>query len=334
MRRRLPILVLFGLAAMAAVALAQVGKAPRAGAVTIATSGSFEISDSHEGLPIFAATGIAPGEAAQGTVTIEDPGSEPVALRLHRGELTDVPAVGGGALSGQLRLSVVDVTEPGVPRTVYSGPLASMPDQHVGDLEAGEARTYEFAATLPEGPPTVQNAVQGAATNVAYSWVATEVSEPEEPMKPEEENGEPPVERKAEPSPSSGGNGGGQYVVEAAPGNGTLGLTVPKIRRFLSGARLVVWVGCDKACRLYVRGRMRATAAGTHRTVRIRLTRQGLLAPGVHRLRIPVPRALRRWMSEQPGRERLRARLRFVAVGTDGERDVVRTTTQLRARGG
>ena len=41
---------------------------------------------------------------------------------------------------------------------------------------------------------------------------------------------------------------------------------------------------------------------------------------------------MRAWMRATPGPERLRARLRFTAVGLDGEQDVVRKVVRLRRR--
>ncbi|HJZ37335.1 MAG TPA: hypothetical protein VJ204_13780 [Solirubrobacterales bacterium] len=326
MRRRLPLLVFFALAAMAAVALAQVTDQPQARAAAIAASGPFEISNSHEGQAIFAASGIAPGEATTGTVAIEDTGSEPVALTLRRGELLDEPGVGGGLLSSRLRLTVVDVTRPTAPRTVYAGPLDSMPERPAGTLAGGEARTYEFTATLPEGgEPTFQNAVQGASTTVAYSWVASEAAE-------EESGGDettPVEEHPALPNSSGdGGQGNGGVHGEGAP----LKLTVPKIKGSVRRGRITAWTNCTMPCRLQVRGRLRAMSAttGTRRVAKVRWTSKGTYAAGAHRVRLRIPRSMRAWMRATPGPERLRARLRFTAVGLDGQRDVVRKVVRLR----
>jgi hypothetical protein len=330
MRRLLPIALVVGLAAMAAVALAQVGGAPPARAAAIASSGSFEITDSNEGAPIFAAAGIAPGESTSGTVTIKDAGSAAITLKLHRGELVDTPGVAGGALSGRLELTVVDVTEPTAPRTVYSGPLDSMPDISAGELAGGDARTYRFTATLPDsGTASFQNAVQGASTTVAYSWIA----------------GEAGGGGGGGGGESGGGNGGGGGTGGGSTGTGNpsppdegtpvprvLDLIVPKVKRAIRGGRLVVWTNCDMTCRLTVRGRLRATVAGNHRGARIRFTRKTFVAPGPHRLRIPIPHRLRRWIATTPGKARVRVKLRVFAVGTAGERDTVRKTVRLRAR--
>jgi hypothetical protein len=322
MRRWLPILVLLGLAAMAAVALAQVGGAPPARAATVAATGAFEVSNSHEGGPIFAASGIAPGGEAQGTVAIEDTGSDPVALVLRRGAMVDSPGPGGALLSGRLALSVVDVTEPAAPRTVYTGPLAAMPDQPAGTLGGGETRTFEFTATLPEGgAPSFQNAVQGASTTVAYSWVASEAGK--------QESGE-------------GSGGGGVPIAPPGGGGGPVGapapvvapfdLNVPRIRLALRGDHLVAWTNCNRSCRLDVRGRLRASGGGAHRGARIHFAKKRVYAAGAQRLRIPIPRRLRRWMRETPGRERLRAKLRFVATGAAGGRSAVHKSVKLRPR--
>jgi hypothetical protein len=327
MRGRLPLLVFFALAAMAAVALAQVTKGPEARAAAIAASGSFEISSSREGQSIFAASGIAPGEATTGTVAIEDTGSEPVALTLRRGELVDEPGVGGGLLSSRLRLTVVDVTRPTAPRSVYTGPLDSMPERPAGTLAGGDARTYEFTATLPEaGEPSFQNAVQGASTAVAYSWVASEVSDEEVGG-----GGTPPEEEHRAPEKTGGG--------EQSEGNGgvrgevaLLKLTVPRIEGSLRRGRLTAWTNCTMSCRLQARGRLRATSAntGTRRVVRVRWASKAVYPPGPHRVRLRIPRSMRAWMRSTPGPERLRARLRFAAVGLDGETDAVRKVVRLR----
>jgi hypothetical protein len=358
MRRLLPILVVCGLAALAAVALAQVESGPALRLTAAAASGSFEVTNSRDGQPIFAATGIAPGGSASGTVKIENTGTETAKLTLHRGALVDAPGLGGGILSDRLELSVVDVGTPSAPRTVYAGPLASMPDQHAGELQPGQARTYEFTATLPDsGGTDFQNEVQSASTTVAYAWTAEEVGEGEEEEKEKEEGGGEEESGGGEEGGGGGGGekpGGGGNPGGGSPGGGggpsddgstdnggaggvagqdaALDLTVPMVQRALRRGRLVVWTNCDETCRVTVRGRLRATAHGRHRGARIRLTQKAFAPPGPQRLRIPVPRKLRYWLRTQPPPKRLRAKLRFVAVGTQGQRDAARKTVKLRVR--
>ncbi|MBS1679272.1 MAG: hypothetical protein JST08_17995 [Actinobacteria bacterium] len=337
MRRLAPLLVLIGLAAVAAVAFARVGGAPAARATVTAATGAFEISNSRAGQPVFAAAGIAPGGSAVGTVTIEDTGSAAAALVLRRGELIDTEGVDGGVLSAQLWLSVADVTAPGAPRSIYAGRLATMPDQAVGEVQPGEARTFEFTATLPAaGEPGLQNAVQGASTTVAYMWVAEEPGEKGGgPVPPGEgpgtgeagPGGSPPGEPGASPAPAGTDSG-------PAGESAVLTLTVPKIIRTPRGGRLVVWTHCDARCRVTVRGRLRATAAGRHRGAPVHFTQKRLATAGPQRLRIPIPRKLGRWLRHAPPPKRLRAKLRFVAVGADGQRDVVQKRVRIRTGGG
>jgi hypothetical protein len=367
MRGKLPLLVFIGLAAMAAAALAQVSKGPQARAAqAIAATGAFEISNSRDGQPIFAAAGIAPGDSTSGTVVIKDTGSEATALTLHSGEVIDEPGIGGGLLSGRLQLNVVDVSVPAAPVTVYAGPLDSMPAEPAGILQGGESRTYEFTATLPDdGEASFQNEVQGASTTVAYTWVAGEASGGEGPGPTEEPTGG--EETKGGETP--GGTGGGETPSTPSPGAGTasaeaagsagsqignggagtgrgggnggvrgqgavLDLTVPRIKGSLRRGRLRVWTDCTKTCRLSIRGRLRAksTTTGTRRVARVRWSSKTFYPAGPHRIRLRIPRAMRTWMKQTPGPERLRARLRFTAVGKDGERDVVRKTVRLRGR--
>ncbi len=309
------------LGGLAAVALGQVGSPSPARAAAVQAAGAFEISNSGEGQPIFAAAGLAPGGSAYGNVTIEDDGSVPIGLKLRRGKLTDTPGVGGGVLSGRLQLVVADVTEPSRPRTIYAGPLASMPAQDAGELEPGESRTYEFTATLPDGSPSSQNALQGAATAVAYSWSAAAITGGK---------GAPLVE-----TPTGGPDGGEDHSAPPAGGGeaagvGALGLTVSRILARLSSGVLVAYVDCDSPCRIEVRGKLRAVAHGHHRAARIRLSRKRIYASGKKRMRIPVPRDMRNWLRRMPPPQRLRGKLSLTAIGTAGGRDVVTKAVRLR----
>lgn len=323
MRRAALLIAAAGLVALAAaVALAQVGAGPQARAQAIAASGDFEIADSREGRPIFAATGIGPGDSARGTVEIADTGSVPVELTLSRHDLLDAPGLGGGLLSGALTLTVTDVSDPAAPVAVYAGPLDSMPAQPAGRLEPGASRTYEFVATLPAAASAEQNAVQGASVSVAYAWTATEAeARPPEP----------------EPEGLGGGSGGSpQSSPATAPpgsvlaGDGALELVVTRAARALRGGRLVVWAGCDSACAIVVRGRLRASAGGHHRGARARFGRSGSYRAGTQKLRIRVPAKLRRWLVAAPGRRHLRAKLTLTGTDPAGATATVKRTLALK----
>jgi hypothetical protein len=312
MRRALLFLASLGLAALAAaVALAQVGGEPGAMAAAISASGDFEISNSRDGLPVFAATGIGPGDSARGTVEIADTGSVPVQLTLSRHDLLDAPGLGGGLLSEALALTVTDVTNAGAPVALYGGPLASMPDQRAGRLEPGASRTYEFVATLPAGgSPGEQNAVQGASVSVAYAWTATEAEAGPQPAT----NASPPAQLPAAQPP---------------PPAAALELEVTRASRKLHGGKLVVWAGCDAPCAILVKGRLKATAGGKHRGAKVTI-RSSVYRAGTQKLKIPVPSKLRRWLATAPGKRKLRAKLTLTGTDPAGTTDVVKRTLALR----
>jgi hypothetical protein len=113
-------------------------------------------------------------------------------------------------------------------------------------------------------------------------------------------------------------------------GQAELDLTVTRIRRALSSGHLVAWARCDQTCRLTVRGRIRASVRGRHRGAAVHFAVRRFAPPGTQRLRIAVPRGLRRWIRRGSPPRRLRARLHFVALGADGQRDLVRTNVRLR----
>lgn len=326
MRRSLVIFVALATAGVAsAVALAGVGGEPGARAAAVAAAGSFEVSNSRDGLPVFAAANLGPGGSARGTIEIADTGSVPVEVTLSRQDLEDTPGLGGGLLSGALTLTVTDVSAPAAPLPVYSGPLAAMPDRPAGRLEPGASRTYEFVGTLPAGD---QNALQGASVSVAYSWTATEAEteapgpgpdpEPTTPSPPELPGGSPAAPAE---TPARG---------ESGVATDGLVLAVTKVARAVRGGRIVARAHCDAACAITVRGRLRASAAGRHRGAKVRFGSPARYRAGEQRLRIRVPAGLRLWLATASGKRRLRAKLTFVATGASGTQDTVRGKLRLR----
>jgi hypothetical protein len=127
--------------------------------------------------------------------------------------------------------------------------------------------------------------------------------------------------------PGKGTGGGGLAGIGA-----TLGLTVPRLLTTTNGSGLVTYIDCDASCRIFVRGKLRATAHGHHRRAKIRFSLKRIYTPGSTRMRIPIPRSMRKWLQRMPPPKRLRARLRFIAIGTAGGRDVVKKKVRLRVR--
>ncbi len=91
--------------------------------------------------------------------------------------LTDTAGPNGGKLSSVLNLTVEDVTKAS-PKTVYSGKVDGLVSaQSLGSFTAGEARTYQFTITFPNGgtpssPTTGDNAYKGSSMSVGYQWDA------------------------------------------------------------------------------------------------------------------------------------------------------------------
>jgi Ca2+-binding RTX toxin-like protein len=115
---------------------------------------------------------MAPGDAARGSVRIGDTGSGPGLLWLSPRNLTQ--AGDGAALARALRLRVMDVTS-GSDAVVYQGSLAAFSPRKLIVLGPGDARTYRFVATLPDGgvpsaPGAGDNTLQGASAKVDFRW--------------------------------------------------------------------------------------------------------------------------------------------------------------------
>ncbi|HEX5714203.1 MAG TPA: hypothetical protein VFX85_12900 [Solirubrobacterales bacterium] len=326
MRRGLSLLLFLLLAGSATAAVLSRGGEAGAEAAVVSAAGDFALSNSREGMPIFTAGGIGPGDSARGTVEIADTGSETAALTLAQHDLADTPGTGGGVLSAQLTLRVTDVTDPGAPVTVYSGPLASMPPQDAGVVAAGGSRSFEFVATLPDaGPAGDQNALQGASTSVGYSWTASEA-----PASTEPPGAPPPLPPgAAPPAPTSPGSGPSQPPTGGDAALPPLRLAITRVRRALRHGRLLVWAGCNSNCRIVARGRLRLRGPHTGRPARLRLARQPHFAAGTQRLAIRVPRTLRRQLQANP-RLHLVARIALRARNDAGETATARRTLRLR----
>jgi spore coat-associated protein N len=182
-RRLRPLLVpVIALLAFASVAVADRGGR---GGDPVATAsdatGSLSISNSRAGGAILSAAGLAPGRSTSGEVTIRNSGTVPGGFSLALSGIAEAPGPGGGLLSQRVQLVVVDLM---APRTVYAGPFGALGSRDLGPFGPGEARTYRFTATLPDGgPPSGKlggdNAYQGAGVRGTYVWTARELGTPE-----------------------------------------------------------------------------------------------------------------------------------------------------------
>ncbi len=120
---------------------------------------------------------MVPGTSTNGTVTITNSGDVAGTFTLSKTSLTDTAGANGGKLSGVLDLKVEDVTKEASPIAVYSGKVDAMGAQSLGKFNAGEARTYKFTITFPDGgtpasATTGDNAYKGSSMSVGYQWDA------------------------------------------------------------------------------------------------------------------------------------------------------------------
>jgi spore coat-associated protein N len=140
------------------------------------SAGNLAQSNSKEGAAVLTATKMLPGETTNGTVTITNSGDVAGTFTLSRSSLSDTAGPNGGKLSGVLKLDVEDVTGKS-PKTVYSGKVDAMGAQSLGSFAVGEARTYKFTITFPDGgtpasATTGDNAYKGSSMSVGYQWDA------------------------------------------------------------------------------------------------------------------------------------------------------------------
>jgi hypothetical protein len=320
--RVLSLLIFMALAGSATAAVIGSGEEPAAQASAVAAAGSFSFANSRDGMPIFSATGIAPGDSVGGTIEIANEGELPGELVVTQHDVEDTPGPGGGELSGRLTLRIADVTAPANPITVYSGPLAPMPARPAGVLEPGASRTYEFTATLPETGPGggAQNDVQGASVSVAYSWTAGEVTASPEPGSP------------AGPTPAVPPSSSPAVPAGTAPAVAPLRLTIARVRHRIRHGSVVVWARCNTACAIAAHGRLRARGPAGQRGAKLRLGPRPRFRVGKQRLTAPIPHKLRRWLQADPKPLQARVHLSLRARNPAGERATARRSARVRLR--
>ena len=159
----------------AAAAGTSVRAEPRA--VISQADGGLNVTNSRDGQAIFQAQGLAPGRSVTGTVQLTNAGTLAGDLGFRQLDVQDQPGVNGGRLSDAVHLDVTDITG-GNLIPVFAGQLGAFQSQGLGSIAPGEARTYRFTASLPDGgaPPSPtggDNPYAGSALTVRYSWTAT-----------------------------------------------------------------------------------------------------------------------------------------------------------------
>lgn len=287
------------------------GDSPNASPIaTTDAGGSFSLANSRDGMPIFTAANIGPGDRAKGTVEIANEGSEAIAVTLAQHDLIDMPGEGGGLLSQHLHLKV---GEADAPQPVYEGLLAAMSPRALPRLAPGAARTYEFVAILPESgtASAAENAVQGASTSVAYSWTAQVAPPTEEDPSP------------ARPAPDLAPSG-----ASSAPSpSPRFSVRVVRYRHTLRNGRIVAWVRCNQACRVKSRGHFRAQEHPGRLRPTTRHAERRRFGAKTRRLSLRVPSRQRRVLASAA-----RAEVRIVVIARNRSDKRARTSKLLRLR--
>lgn len=194
-RRRLAIRLAgsgFVVGALLLVGYGATRPAPFQGGLKLSDSnGSIVHSNSRAGQFIFQASNMVPGGSTNGTVTITNADAIDGDFVLTESSLSDTQlGAGGASLAHQLSLKIEDVTNPASPTTIYpiGNPGGAVDDKlsdigtlHVATLHPGEARTYRFTATFPDGglpgsPTTGDNAFKGTAMSADFAWTSTSIS--------------------------------------------------------------------------------------------------------------------------------------------------------------
>jgi hypothetical protein len=109
------------------------------------TSGSVSLTNSKSGVAVVSATGLLPGSSANGELSLTAHGNYRLSITLRNAGITDNPA--SPALSEALALLVEDVTD--IPRTVWSGTMASLTSVSLGQLSPGSTATFRFTVSFP-----------------------------------------------------------------------------------------------------------------------------------------------------------------------------------------
>lgn len=247
--------------------------------VATVTNGSFEIENSRADMPIFEASNVGPGDGASGTVTIANEGDEAGELMLSQHDVADTPGAGGGLLSRGMSMRIREVSDPAEPRPFYNGALAPMQPLELGPLGPGQSRAFEFDAGLPDrgtpaGATVGDNAFQGAALSVGYSWTATELP-PASPVAP----------RSTTPPTGS--------ATASSPRNAQL--TILRIRAAIWHRRFVLWAYCGPGtCQILAHLRFKAHLSPRSHGKALGSLRRERLITGSQRLVFRLPPRLRR----------------------------------------
>ena len=164
------------LATVGAMVVADSRARPAPDVAGIAAHGALRISNSKAGKAILRGTAMRPGDSVSGTVTIAHTGGGPGLFELSSTNLVDRPGAGAGVLSERLRLVVEELSTAAGSARVYDGSLATLSADALGELRAGERRTYRLTVTfLGAERLGATNAYQTATSAAELDWTARRI---------------------------------------------------------------------------------------------------------------------------------------------------------------
>jgi spore coat-associated protein N len=178
---RHPMRVLGALSALIAAVAVAVGSsasftASSANPSNTFAAGTLSILNSKEGVAVLTASGMKPGDSANGTVDVQNTGSLSGAFTLSRSNIVDSDVA--NPLSAKLNLVVKDcgdfssgppTCDAGDP-VKYTGTIAAMGSSALGTFAASEQHHYEFVVTFDSG---ANNLYQGDNSSVQFDWNAS-----------------------------------------------------------------------------------------------------------------------------------------------------------------
>jgi hypothetical protein len=230
------------------------------------------IGSSLDGAAILEATGLAPGHARVGEITVTNVGDVAGAFALGSSGLVDTP------LAHKLDLVVQDVTPGRDATTVFYGKLSDLSTVSLGNMAQGDAHRYRFTVSLPSD---AGDAYQGAATAVAFTWSAT---------------GEDPGDA---PTPAPAPAATAQAPPKATTAGGTTktpkATLTARARQTGSRGAVIASVSCSSACRIAVGG---SATVGRTRVV-LPTTRRTLRKSAGVQMRIALPAQARRALARR-----------------------------------
>jgi spore coat-associated protein N len=145
-------------------------------------AGTLTISNSKEGAAVLSASGLKPGNSANGTVDIQNTGDLNGIFTLSR--TAPVDSDGANPLSGKLNLTIIDcgtfasgtpVCGDGNDVTVYNGGTIGQMGtvghtvNSLGTYAANDKHRYQFTVQLDN---SAGNAYEGDTSSVEFDWAA------------------------------------------------------------------------------------------------------------------------------------------------------------------